>query len=284
MYNGFHLQKPSICDLYFTALPRDQPLVTGWHVQAAASADHGSLRSSDVMLAWSTWIQWDHSSVLDQEPVRSPGVLSRFLQPALLGALVGIFVWFVGVQGSDQLQKRGSSVTPAASAPSLLTRSCTSQEVAFSGAIRDCAVRVGPIGTCSVNGNPTPCGVASGQPIPCDAVGSTSSDVFGISLTLRGVTESIYQVSVGVTHGYQGDGTYLIRPLPTRATALPAKTAAVTVADSISQRFWTATSGTLTIKEAGKSGMFSAVLQPSSGPPSSASPGFARLDGPWACG
>jgi hypothetical protein len=222
--------------------------------------------------------------VLDQEPVRSPGVLSRFRQPALLGALLGLFVWFVAIQESEQLHHSGPSAKPATSAPPLLTRSCTPQEMTFDGAIRDCAVQVGPVGTCAVDGNPTPCALSSGEPIPCDAVDNSSPGAFGIRLTLRGVTGSIYVLSVGVIHGYQGDGTYLIGRSPAQVTPQPSTSATVTVADSISHRFWVATSGTSTISGAGKSGMVTAVLQPNSGPPGSASPGFARLDGPWACG
>jgi hypothetical protein len=122
----------------------------------------------------------------------------------------------------------------------------------------------------------------SGEPIPCTALANSSS--FGISLTLLGATKNTYQLSVGVTHGYHGAGTYLISPAGDQVTPQPAPAATITVADSISHQFWTATSGTLTITGAGKSGMVSAVLQASDGSTASASPQAALLDGPWACG
>jgi hypothetical protein len=215
--------------------------------------------------------------MVEQEPVRPRGILSRFLQPAFLGALLGLLLWSVALQGVIGPVHGGPAATPTTSARSRLTRSCTPEELAFNGAITDCTLPVGPIGTCTVSGIATPCSLPSGHPHACTGLANSPSSSFGVSLTLLGATKSIYELSMGVTQGYHGAGTYVINP-PTSSAAT------VTVADSVSHQFWTAMSGTVTITGAGTSGMVSAVLQASDGSSPSASPQAALLDGPWACG
>ena len=212
-----------------------------------------------------------------QQPHR-PGWLSRILQPAFFGAVLGLLLWSVALQGLGSPIHKGSSGTPQASARPRLTRSCTGQEVAFNGAIEDCALPVGPIGTCTLNGKATPCGLPSGHPIPCDGVSNPSSGAFGASLTLLGATKAIYELSMGIPQGYHGAGPYRIQPTNAESHAT------VTVADSVGHQFWTATSGTLTINGDGKSGSLSIVLQASTRSTASRSPQEALMDGPWSCG
>jgi len=215
------------------------------------------------------WSKRDRSGLRERCP--------DFFSQRSFGALLGLFLWFVGVQGASRPEHGGSSATPTASAPSILTRACTPQEMAFNGAITDCALPVGPIGTCTVNGVTTPCSAPSGGPSGCSAPVSSPPDSFSISLTLRGATKSIYELYLAVTHGYHGDGTYLVTPRPGTA-------ASMTVPASINHQFWTATSGTETITAAGKSGTASAVLEANCGHQVSASPQMFLLDGPWLCG
>jgi hypothetical protein len=223
-------------------------------------------------------------SMVDPEPTKLSGRLSRFPQPAFFGAMLGLLLWLVAPQVASQPIHGGSSGTPTASARPRLTRACTPEELAFSGAIKDCALPVGPIGTCTVNGNATPCGLPSGHPIPCSGLGNSPSSSFGVSLTLLGATQSIYELSVDVTHGYNGAGTYPISPSGNQVTPQPAPAVSITVADSLSHQFWTATSGTVTITGAGTSGTVSAILHASDGSTASPIPQTALLDGPWACG
>jgi hypothetical protein len=112
---------------------------------------------------------------------------------------------------------------------------------------------------------------------------NSPSGPFGVSLTLFGATKSIYELSVEVTTGYHGAGTYAISQSQYQAASQPAGTAAITVADSFTHQFWKATYGRVTITGSGNSGIVSADLRPTSGSAATKSPSAAKLSGPWAC-
>lgn len=220
--------------------------------------------------------------MVDHEGARPRSKLSRFLQPVLLGASLGLALWLVGVQGPGH-PVPGSPATPNASGPPVLTRSCTPQEMAFDGAIKDCALPMAPIGTCTVSGNPTPCGAPSGSPIACTGLGSSSGS-FGISLTLRGATKTIYELSLAVTHGYHGAGTYVTSPSPNPAAGPPQAEITIRIADSSTHRFWEAVSGTIDIAQSGQAGSATANMRATSGSQAPGSADAFLLDGPWSCG
>jgi hypothetical protein len=83
--------------------------------------------------------------------------LSIAAQVVVLVAVLGLVIWGVGSRGSQRPSHVISSPTATATGRPRLTRSCTQQEMAFNGAITDCAVPSRPIGNCTVNNVPTDC-------------------------------------------------------------------------------------------------------------------------------
>jgi len=105
-----------------------------------------------------------------------------------------------------------------------------------------------------------------------------------MTVSLRGATKSLYELSLGVTHGYHGDGIYVTNPSPDPVTGQARPEITIVIADSFTHRFWEAEQGSLEIAESGQSGTASAAMRATSGPQGPGSGGAFRLDGPWKCG
>jgi hypothetical protein len=202
---------------------------------------------------------------------------------AVLVAVFGLVIWGVGSRGSQRLSHGNPSPTATTPGRPLLTRSCTPQEMAFNGAITDCAVPSRPIGNCTVDDVSTDCPVPSGPKGACTAP-TTPPGTFSMTISLRGATKSLYELSLGVTHGHHGDGTYATNRSPDPVTGQPRAEIAIAIADSFTHRFWEAESGTLEITQSGEAGTASAVMRPTSGPQGPGSGGAFLLDGQWKCG
>jgi hypothetical protein len=199
-------------------------------------------------------------------------------------AVFGLVIWGVGSRGSQQPSQVISSPTATATGRPRLTRSCTPQEMALNGAITDCAVPSRPIGNCTVNNVPTDCPVPSGPKGACTAPTTAPPGTFSMTISLRGETKSLYELTLAVTHGYRGDGTYATNRSPDPITRQPRAEITIVIADSFTHRFWEAESGTLEITQSGQSGTASAIMRPTSGPPGSGSVGAFLLNGQWKCG
>jgi hypothetical protein len=201
----------------------------------------------------------------------------------VLVAVFGLVIWGVGSRGSQRPSHVISSATATATGRPRLTRSCNPQEMAFNGAITDCAVAARPIGNCTVNGVSTDCPVPSGPKGACTAPATTPPGTFSMTISLRGATKSLYELSLGVTHGYHGDGTYATNRSPDPVTGRPRAEITIVIADSFTHRFWETESGALEITQSGESGTVSAVMRPTPGPPGPGSGGAFLLDGQWQC-
>lgn len=196
----------------------------------------------------------------------------------------GLVIWAVGSRGSQRPSNGNPSPTAIATGRPLLTRSCTPQEMAFNGAITDCAVPSRPIGNCTVNDVSTDCPVPSGPKGACTAPATAPPHTFSMTISLRGATKSLYALTLGVTHGYHGDGTYATNRSPDPVTRQPRAEITIIMADSFTHRFWEAESGTLEIAQSGQSGTASAVMRPTSGPQGPGNGWAFLLDGQWKCG
>jgi hypothetical protein len=184
-------------------------------------------------------------------------------QVAVLLVVFGLVIWGVGSRTSPAPRANLTPIaTPAPSASFVLTRTCTQQELAFKGAITDCAVQLGGLAACSQTGN--------------------SLEGFRTRINLRGASKRLYELYLFVLGGYHGDGTYSISP-PADASTPPPSTVAIEFRVLAPQQDWEATSGTLTIAGAGQSGGASAGMQTTRVPGDPATPKRFTLNGTWRC-
>src|SRR6202171_3637096 len=80
--------------------------------------------------------------------------LSLVAQVAVLLVVFGLVIWGIGSRTSQAPRANLIPIaTPAPSAPFVLTPRGTQQELAFKGAITDCAVQLGGVAACSQTGN-----------------------------------------------------------------------------------------------------------------------------------
>ena len=190
--------------------------------------------------------------------------LSLVAQVAVLLVVFGLVIWGIGSRTSQAPRANLIPIaTPAPSASFVLTRRCTQQELAFKGAITDCAVQLGGVAACSQTGN--------------------SPGGFRTRINLRGASKRLYALYLFVLGGYHGDGTYLITP-PADASTPPSSTVAIELRVVAPQQDWEATSGTLMVAGVGQSGDASAGMQTTRVPGDPATPKRFMLNGPWRCG